>query len=359
MTLQSLGGSIVVWPRLGENGMFNSIGTHATVDAAGEYVAIVFMAREAMTVSHIGFRNNTVAGSPTADVRVETVDGTTGMPTGTLWATDTNIVTGTLTTNTFGLYALTASASIAVGDYVAVKIAYNSGTSFQIGSTFANSVHPLTGLPYRVINTGTPTISTLLSNLNMALGSSTTAFYSVLGVFPSTTAAASTFNSGSSPAVRGLRFKVPFTGRCVGIRFSAGTSTGDFVYGLYSDAGSELSTSNHTHDGTNMITSAAVGLELYFDNPVTLTADTWYRVRIAPSSVTDTAHTLITLPSADYIEATGFGANAHYTTFSGTWDDSATNQVPLINLLFDQLDDGAGVGGGGGGAHILGGTVVR
>ena len=101
-----------------------SIATRTTMDASGDYDAIVLAAREAMTISHVGFRTGAVAGSPTADVRIETV-AATGLPSGTLWATNTNIVTGALSGSTYALHALTASASITACQMFDVKTASN------------------------------------------------------------------------------------------------------------------------------------------------------------------------------------------------------------------------------------------
>ena len=47
-----------------------ALATDVTLDAAGEYICYVFQAKEAMSLSHIGWRAGTVAGSPTVDTRV-------------------------------------------------------------------------------------------------------------------------------------------------------------------------------------------------------------------------------------------------------------------------------------------------
>src|SRR5580765_13275 len=128
MTMVSTSG-LIQWPQRFQTASSPGLNNIATLTAAGHYVCYISIAQEDMVISHVGFRVGTCTGSPTADCRIETV-ATTGLPSGTLWATNTNIVTGTLSTDTNVLNALTAAATITKGQVFAVKIAYNSGTSF-------------------------------------------------------------------------------------------------------------------------------------------------------------------------------------------------------------------------------------
>lgn len=330
-----------------------SVSNGSTLDAAGEYEALIFCAREAMTISHVAFRNASATGAPTADIRIETVDAS-GLPSGTLWATNTNIVTGTLTTGWQGTFALTASASIAAGQIACIKIAYNSGTSF-IPNVVGGGIQSNGSLPYRVLNTGTPTKTVAGSVPSLAVGNSSTTFYYVRGLSPVITVTATNFNNGTAGDKRGLRFQVPFTGRLVGLRLYNGAATGDYNIAAYNDAGTQLSSSSTAFDGdqTGLLTTGTC--DTFFDNPVTLSAATWYRVAIEPSSATNTTFQLLTLSTANYFSAMPHGTNAMYTTYTtvGGWDDSATTQVPAFDLLFDQLSNISS--GGSGGNPIIGG----
>lgn len=349
MALQTLN-TVIPWPQLVQGfGGAPSAATRSTLSSAGHYDSIMFYAREAMTISHIGFRCGTASGSPTADVRIETV-GATGDPSGTLWATNTNAATATLVTNTWALTALTASASIAAGQLFALKIAYASGTSFITQDSSANSSP--TDTPYQVINTASAVRSRLTNPALMALGSGSTTFYGIRGLHPVTTFTSNTFNNTSS-ARRGLRFQVPFKCRAAGIRFYNGASTGDFNIAIFDDGGSELSNSSTAIDGDSSANLNTAPWDVFFDNPVTLSPGTWYRAALEPSSATNiTIHTY-TLPSASYRSAMPHGSNAHYTTYvASSWTDTATDQIPLIDILIDQLDDGASAGSG---SHMIGG----
>jgi hypothetical protein len=322
-------------------------GSWSTIDASGEYVAIIFQAKEAMTISHVGFRCNAAASTPTADVRIETVDTSTGLPSGTLWATNTNIVTGTLTTS-WALHALTASASISAGEIFCVKIAHNAG-SFAL-ALYGGLAGGVSAFPYTVTNTGSPAKAGLTNIVAMALGSSSTTFYNMVGagIQPISTTTGGTFNN-TNGARRGLRFTIPFNARCVGLRFFKSNTAGNFNAILMSDAGSELSSSSTAFDGDiNGNFTFMLATDCFFDNPVTLSAGTTYRAVIEPSSATNSNVSAFTIPSADYANASPCGTFAHYTTYaSAAWDDSATTSYPWLDILIDQIDNGAGGGGGG------------
>jgi hypothetical protein len=343
MTLVTLPSPIIYPGMLASGSTLFSVGGDTTLDAAGEYVAHIFQARSAMTISHVGFRPSTVTGSGTVDIRIETV-GTDGFPSGSLWAANTNIAGTALSSNTWSLQALTASASIASGEWVAVKFVYNSGTSVQTGR-FNNAAPRIYGRAYRAINTGTPTQSAYTSaELLAVVGSSSTAFYNLSGMTPATAETDTDFASGSTPNRYGIRFQIPFKARCRGISFNS-AQVGDFTAAIYSDAGALLGSIDV--DGNNFITGND-GACFIIDDDVTLNANTWYRATIEATTVTNQEVQTITLPSADYLSGTRWSANAHLTTWNGSaWDDTNTAILPCMNLLLDQIDDGTGSGSGG------------
>lgn len=348
MTLQTLNKPFS-WPGIAAQ-VTNTpaLGTQITLDAAGEYDCFIIQAKEAMSVATVGFLVNTATGSPTVDIRVETVDPATGLPTGTLWAANTNLVTGAVPTG-WSLFTLTAAATITKGQIFAVKIAYASGTSLVTRSI--SNLGLGVGLNYRVANTGTPTkaVSAGLGAC-MAIGSSSTAFYSVDMLIPVSSITNNTFNNTSS-ARRGLRFQVPFTCRCAGIRHWNSTSAGDFNAIIFDDAGNVLSSSTQAFEGDTLANLATSANNLFLTNPVILSPGTWYRAALEPSSATNITLYIITAPSANYLSGMPGGTNAHYTTYvASSWTDTATDVVPLMDILIDQLDDGAGSGG-----YVIGG----
>lgn len=307
--------------------------TWGTLDNTGEYMAIIFMANQDMTVSHIGWRTGTVAGSPTADTRIETVDTATGNPSGTLWAANTNIVSGALSSNTWTLHALTASATITRGQVVCIKVVWNGTTpatdSFIVQRHWSRiGIIGNSDFPYQVTNTsGSAVKASFSGNPLMAVGSSTTSFYLVDCLHPVSTTTQDTHNNTNS-AARALRFQLPYSARCIGMHFNT-NGGGDVNIGIMNDAGTELSSSSTAID-KDISTAATFSSCAYFDNAVTLSANTWYRAFVEPSSATNITSYYMTLPSSNYRSGTFGGTNHHWATrASGTWTDSNTDRIPL------------------------------
>lgn len=348
--------SPIGWPGLVTHttgGPFITTGT--TLTSAGHYLAYVFVAREAMTISHVGFRAGTSAGSPTMTVSIEGVDTTTGLPNGAATYGGSAGTTGTVSSNTDVLQALGGAATVPAGSTFAVKMALASGTS-QIISIVGNAFSVTTAnIPYQVVNTGTPTKGAILTGIpTVALGSNSTTFYQVPIAIPASSTTGGTFNNTSS-ARRGLLFTPPMNARVIGVRWYNNNAVGDYTMCVRTGdaSGTEINNSCTAFDGDYTGANGAPISTVYFDNPVIVSAGTAYRISLEPSTATNVNLSAIVLPSANYRSASPAGTTAQYTTFTtSTWDDTATFTVPLMDVIFDQLDNGAGTGGGG---RIIGG----
>lgn len=351
--------SPILWPNHAPS--YNSstlLATYGSLDAASEYNGFVHIASEAMTIERVGFTTGSVTTSPTAEVRVETVDALTGFPSGTLWNSPTNTTngtSGTLSSNTWNEVALTASASITAGQAFAVKVVYASGGS--INTRQISRFNCATVNPYFMSNTsGSDVAAVQTTGFCIGVGSSSSAWYHIPTMYPglANTFADNTFNNTNS-AKRGMRFKIPFKARCVGIRHHLGATTGDYNAILADDTGNELSSSSTAFDG-NIRANVATGTSrVRFDNPVTLSPDTWYRAVIEPSSATNCSITMATLANANLRSGWPSGVNCHYTVFATSlpYDDSNTSILPIMDIIIDQLDDG--VSAGGQVARVIGG----
>ena len=329
-----------------------AIGGWSTVDAAGEYIALIGQALEDMVVSHIAWRTETVTGTSDIDIRIETVDSATGEPTGTLWDTNTNVVTGSLTSDTNYIDALGASATINKGDVFAVKFAFNSGAvNLAHLSRYNENVQSFPW--YRVNNSaGAVSKSGFTGMPIVGLGSSASTFYKwhPWAVPGSTSYTNNQFDAPDTPGVRGMRFRIPFKSRITGFTLYAGTNAGGCTFRLYDDEGTQLATGDHP--GQYSLESVSGVQRLLFDAPVELDADTWYRIAVdATDTGANAVFPTVTFSDDFFRDVSLWEDDAHYTTFDGSsWDDSATLQVPIVDLNLDQIDDGAGAGGGGGGS---------
>ncbi len=350
MTLISFN-TLMAWPGHCESmSVAPAVGSDQTLTTAGHYQAWVGAARESMTITHIGFRAGavTTSGVLTAEVRVETVDAS-GIPSGTLFNSGTtnncNATTAAITSNTWVLTALTGSCTIAAGQMFAMLVKFVGSTSITL-QRLSGPRQLIPNLPYEVTTTSGSAVKTRLTGIKLIVaGSSSTTFYSMLGSAAANSAAANAFNNTSS-ARRGLRFQVPFKCRCVGIRHYQGTAAGDYNARLDDDTGNELSTSSTAYDGDHSSANAGGVHYSLFDSPVTLSAATWYRAVLEPSSATNINMYTATLPSTDYKTGWQGGSNQHYTTFATSlpYDDTATTQIALMDILIDQVDDGTGSG---------------
>jgi hypothetical protein len=326
--------------------------TAATLTSAGHYYSFITSVQEDMVITHVGFRAGTATGSPQCTVSIETVD-TSGNPAGSAGFGSTNSASTAITAG-WMLIALGAGATIPRGSLFAVKIAFDSGTS-QVIQHISNTGTPTgTSIPYLVINTGSPAKSSISNLIQLALGSSATTFYGVPFAMGADTYSAGTFANTNSPK-RGLKFTPNFNCRAIGIRFYAATATGDYNIGLYTGdaSGTELSNSSTAIEGAATPNSHSTH-NVYFDNPVTLTAGTAYRVAIEPTSATNCNVSTITLPSADYFSSLLVGSGRYSSLVSGTWTDSTT-QIPYMDVIVDQIDDGTGSGSSSGGQRVISG----
>ena len=321
----------------------------ASLSNTAHYASYIFAADKDMTVSHVGFMPGAAAGAPTIECRIEPVDAS-GLPSGTLFGTTTNGTTGAVTSNTWTLQALTLSASITKGQVFCVKLKFNSGTSLVI-QHLNNCVQRMSrSLTYQVMNTGSPAKGALVTVACLALGSSSTTFYNAPGAMPIIAYTAGAFNN-TNAAKRGLRFVPDFNCRAAGIIWFKTNSTGNYNILLMDDAGNELSSSSTAYDGDVAANTTRDMVQTYFDNTVTLTAGTAYRVAVEPSSATNVNVSTVSFPSADYFSATAAGAatgspSAQYATYvTATWTDSTTD-YPFMDVILDQIDNGAGTGGG-------------
>jgi hypothetical protein len=328
---------LIPWPPLGMTSP--NLFTHTTIDAAGEYFGWAILAQEDMAISHVYLKLQAATGSPTADLRLETIDPATGLPTGTLWDTNTNIVTGTLTT-TGTVHALTATANVSKGQWVFVKVLYNSGTSFQVNNGGAGS-QEVYNPHYVVTNTGTPAKGGLNVGA-LGLGSSATSMYYLGGnVWPISANSSSGNINNSNGARSGIRFQVPFACEIIGARIG-GVNAANFDLTAYDDAGSAISGVTGSHVGA--ITSAAI---VFFGTPLTPTINTWYRIAVVPTTGSNVLVPSWTALDSDMMSGCAgrnFFRRTDYTT-AGGWSETNANQIPLISLITRRLDDGASVGG--------------
>jgi hypothetical protein len=311
----------------------------AALVASGK-IGFNFQAPKTGTIDRILWQSGTASGSPTVDVRLETVG--TGSPSGTLFGTNTNIVTGTVASNTAYESTLTTGASVTQGeDFLSLVWAYNSGTSIQIALASSTAGSMQLNLP-QISTAGTYSlISGRLPYAALRYSDGTYCPIAPGGVAYGVGSTTSQYTSGEE----GVRFRFAHPVRISGF-WSTHDPDVDVTYNLYADATAPGGTAirSLTVSANRFIQKNAVVSQYNFSSAVTLSANTWYRLVGASSGSPGTRFSINTIPSASYAAAV---ATDHHQTKSsgGSWTDTTTI-LPQIGVIADGFDDGVGGGGG-------------
>jgi hypothetical protein len=309
----------------------------AALVASGK-IGFVFQAPKTGTIDRVLWRSGAAVGSPTVDVRLETVG--TGSPSGTLFGANTNIVTGTVVSNTDYESTLTAGATVTPDNFLSLVWAYNSGASIQIALA---SIVNLMQLNLPQISTA-GTYSLIAGRLPYAALRYSDGTYCPIapgGVAYGIGSTTSQYSSGEE----GVRFRFPNPVRASGF-WTTHDPDADVAYNLYADATASGGTAirSLTVATNRFIQKNAVVSQFNFSSSVTFAANTWYRLVGAPSGSPGTRFSINTIPSASYASAV---ATDHMLTKSSgvSWIDTPTI-LPQIGVVVDGLDDGTGGAGG-------------
>lgn len=330
-----------------------------TLDAAGEYVSWIFKIPKTGTLKKIGVRIGVLTVADDMVLRVETVDASTGKPTGTLYAsgaTGTATPSGPYTTSWINLNGSTG-IRVTKDDLVAVKLLldYVDGniqiiTKWGLGpfnfpycysyynstDNFVMSGALMLGLEYDGELVHAPGLGLVMAGTSAAW--STAAFR------------------------KGLVLQVPFKCRAVGAIIRADIDN-DATFEFY-DSDQATILESVLIDKDIRGSSGLGGHYIPFSSSHILMINTNYRAVIRPSGGGNITYYYLTgiddapLKGLDMLE---MGSAWHYTECNGaptgeaSWTDT-TSQRPHFGIVIDQLDDGAGSGGG---LPILGGSVVR
>lgn len=325
------------WPDPWRYGTASGAFQNSTADAVGEGFGVVINAFPIdATIRKFGLMLGTTTTGGTCDWRVETV--TSGLPSGTLWATNTNasVVVANADDNVLKVSgALTADATIAAGDTVAFIATVPSGYNgaFQSHSNAWDRPDVMT---YHVANTGT--WGKLTTPLILYLEDSSGNPVLVDGCFPINARTLTGYNSGSSPANRGNKMTILTKCRCIGIWTYISATNADTKGTLYDNSDTDLGNDTITAvNGTGVV-------HFYFD-PVTLNVGDVVRAIISPTTGTSINSREVTVPSSSYMDGLPGGTSVFLTRGStGSWTDVSTDRF-MCGLILDQEDDGTGVGG--------------
>jgi hypothetical protein len=321
----------------------NATGTTGfVIDAANKQAAIIVPVPRTGTITAVAFRTITVTfgGGSALSVGLETVSTADGNPTGTAYGGSAAGSQSGVVANTWYEVTLATPANANAGDLVAIVIkfsAFTAGDSVLIGRGATSSSQPTPVIPYHDLYNGTSWTKSTNSPYTTLKYQDGDAYSPIPYCMPNAPATAA-FNSGSANDQRALKFQLPMSARVVGWWAPLATvAGGDFEVDLLDSSSTVLAT--HSYDGDQVGATGAYASG-FFNAPVTLQANTWYRLVFKATTATNlTIYECAPGAGAGAMLALPLGSNAYRSIRSGTgaWTD-ATGSRPVCGVLIDQID---------------------
>ncbi len=316
-----------------------------TLDANGELTGAILEIPKTGNITKIGFRTKTVSQTDAMRISLQTVDGATGRPTGTL-----------IHANAYGVQASVASFTTYWVSLQAPVAVTQDGTIIAIVVEFNSFVNGNVQIDARIGNFGPTDFPYVFQFLGAAWGTHTqipnfaleysTGMEPLIAMMPVVTSSSASWDTNDNPDRRGLRFSVPYNCRLSGIVFNSDLDA-DTDIEIYDSDGVTIIPDGTISLDANLRGSAGVrNIYRYLATPIELAKDTFYRVVLHPTTGTNIKlYTLVVTDdgASEAMNAIDGGVNFHYTTCHGSpsaegdWTQTATRR-PLIGLMIDKLE---------------------
>lgn len=340
-----------------------------TLDAAEEFIALVFRVPKTGTLNKIGWYCYAQSGTYTLKISLETVASTIGQPVATTNSGKTLYATGSesadITSLSTGInYTAingTSGISVTAGDQIAATFRLTSASSASVRiaiNTYGNTVLMMQpqGCQDHYSATYLGSAWSLYPHCPIIALEYSDGFTSSPFLIPPLYGNGSTsvsWNSGSNPDRRGIKFKVPYSCRLYGAMLYLDTD-GDVDVILYdSDEYTVMSGFPITLTAAKRRYNGRYDHVIVFPTKPTITADTWYRLVALPKSTTDISTQYaygLDDGAVSWLNQAPEGANLIYTTRNGApssgdhnWTDS--NYKPMMAVIIDGVDFSSSGGG--------------
>lgn len=347
MALVSVGAPLLFPPNTGA-GASGTVFSNSAIGTIGYGIGVIFQAPVTDTITHISFRTGSLNAS-TLEVRVETVDPATGLPTGTLWATDTNgtRVMAASDDNMRFEVALTAAASVNAGDIVCLKVITNTATAGNLSTTFSPTIL-LTGYPRTIANTtGTWAVPANNMSVNITPKFGTNGYIYMNGFAPFLANVNYTINTTTTPDVVGNKITVPYKCEVSGA-FVIADYDGDATIKLLASDGSTVKASVAVDaEYAAGITGSSAGYHV-FSTPVILNAGEVVYLVMDPSGASSVNINAATFKSTDEKKVwceNAIAVTAKDPAGSGDYTELSTTCCHF-NLVISKIDAGIGIKSG-------------
>ena len=327
-----------------------------TLNAAAEKVAAVFRVPRSGVLNRCEFKLGTVGNNPDNGLRVsfQNLDAS-GNPDGT--QDQFRTLAGPFASNSWNVPGLMTSdgtdtgtkRTVTAGDRIAFVIEFESfvaGDSVQVDRLVTTSVQPgLSELYTDEFVTGAwvkRTAGLDAGMISIALEYETGGYENIHHeCYPALTVSARTFNNASTPDEAGVRFQVPVTCVCDGAWTKTDQGgTGDLDVVLYDNADTVIASA--TVDASATATGVTT-LDVRWA-PVTLSANTTYRLTVRPSSGGAVSHYEMTVSTNALLAAAPAGVQWYRTTRTdaGAWTDTTT-ALGVMGIHISQLEESGDV----------------
>jgi hypothetical protein len=349
------------WPApMTQNNVAPNITAMGAMNASGDRVAIIVECPKAGTLDKFEFFSGTVSNTPDNGIRCsfQTIAPTTGNPDGTQdqfrdilagLTSATWMVPGLITSDGTDTGAKrTVSRGELVGCVVDF-VSFVASDTYQVATVRTNTY--MQGRNYNADgSSGAYTKGTTTSMPIVALkyDDGSYAVFAPDFVLPITGFNTFTFNSGSTPDERALKFSFAGPVRVRGAWIMCDLDNDTDVVLYDSDGSTVLATATIDKDLRFGSATTICPVQFSFPSSVSLAASTNYYLSIKPGASSISAYSL-QFPGTAYLAASPWGANAIMSTRTdaGAWSDETDEQL-YAGLIIDGIDNGAGGGGGGG-----------
>jgi hypothetical protein len=306
-----------------------------TLSAAGQKIAFIFRAPKTGTINIVGFLVRAVVSSQTLKVSLETVNASTGHPTGTLIAAGATGTQGAPAANTFYEVVLGTPPSVTINDYIALVIEFDStGGNLDIAAWDTNtSTGDYAQLPYCDHFVGSWTKGKFIPIASLKYGETE---YPFNGMLPIKNQSEIGINTGSTPDEVGMKFQLPVKTRIKGLWL--------FIYlrepltlKLYDENDTLLDSVAYDEDITD---DTAAGWNMWlFNSSILLEANKTYRITVLPTTGTDIFVQYIEVADTKMFTQLTADENFHWTqrTDAGTWTNTITRR-PYWGLILDAIE---------------------
>ena len=327
------------------------------LDSAGEAAASIIRISKSGTLTRVGYRTAAASVAGSMNIIIQTVDTSTGLPSGTIWSTaasaQINVTGGN--DNQFFEVTLSSGAVITTGDLVALVFQNSDGTgTYNIGDAGKPASN---NFPYTATFAGG--IWNKRTNLPInSLYYSDSSYSYVEGVLPYVGGAQTVFNTNDANNERGNAISFPWPCQVGGMWFGVRVLSSDnstFEARIYGADTSTVVASAVFAANLNPGFSQVNTFYVDFGYQVSLSANTIYHFTVLATGISDITLNEIICSSTELAKVY-FGNPNIYTVIrsSGAAWTSATSSIGMIGPIVTGFDDGTGAGTGGGTTTIIG-----